>query len=184
MGAGCIRSRAEKRPQARQAKTYSRFSGGPCYDGQSSLGSGVAAVERFNIHFTLEQANALVPWVRSVFDQAHRMLQDVALGIARQTELSLRGSVNGNSRHKPAHLPSEEAERRRQEKLAQINELLRMLMQKGIIIQDVERGLIDFPAWRGGVEILLCYEMTDGGQIGFWHALDAGYAGRQPIADF
>lgn len=51
------------------------------------------------------------------------------------------------------------------------------------MIQDVSRGLIDFPAIIGGDEVFLCYELTDGDSITTYHHLDAGYAGRQPLPD-
>ena len=68
-----------------------------------------------------------------------------------------------------------------QKKMKLINGMLHALIDQGIVIQDVERGLIDFPAWRAGQEVLLCYELRDGDRIGFWHPLEGGYSGRQPI---
>ncbi len=65
------------------------------------------------------------------------------------------------------------------EKLLQ--SMVQTILAKGIVIQDVERGLIDFPSWKEEREILLCYELADGEKIGFWHELDGGYAGRQEI---
>jgi hypothetical protein len=52
--------------------------------------------------------------------------------------------------------------------------------ERGIVLRDLDRGLIDFPAVRDGREIYLCW--VDGeDDIDFWHDLDAGYAGRQPL---
>jgi hypothetical protein len=49
-----------------------------------------------------------------------------------------------------------------------------------IVLRDLDRGLIDFPALREGREVYLCWiEGED--EIGFWHELEAGYAGRQPL---
>jgi hypothetical protein len=51
---------------------------------------------------------------------------------------------------------------------------------RGIVLRDLDRGLIDFPAIRDGREVYLCW--IDGEpDIGFWHDLDAGYAGRRPL---
>ena len=52
---------------------------------------------------------------------------------------------------------------------------------KEIVLRDLDRGLIDFPALRGEDEVYLCW--IDGEEaIGFWHELDAGYAGRRDLA--
>ena len=49
-----------------------------------------------------------------------------------------------------------------------------------IVLRDLDRGLIDFPALRDGREVYLCW--IDGEDaIGFWHELDAGDAGRQEL---
>lgn len=141
----------------------------------------------FPIHFTLDEANATLPWARSVFARIHEILRDLARGAAAsRLELPLHASPNGNG-HSPPHPPAQPeplAEQARHEKLEVVNELLGSLMDRGIVIQDVERGLIDFPARRGGEEILLCYELADGERIGFWHGLFDGFAGRRPIAEF
>ena len=51
---------------------------------------------------------------------------------------------------------------------------------RGIVLRDLDSGLIDFPSVRDGLEVYLCW--IDGeDDIGFWHDLDAGYAGRQPL---
>ena len=49
-----------------------------------------------------------------------------------------------------------------------------------IVLRDVDRGLIDFPSLRDGVEVYLCW-LVDETKIGFWHEPDAGFAGRRPL---
>ena len=52
--------------------------------------------------------------------------------------------------------------------------------ERGIVLRDLDRGLIDFPAIREGREVYLCW--VDGeSDIGFWHDLDAGFAGREAL---
>ena len=50
----------------------------------------------------------------------------------------------------------------------------------GIVVRDIDRGLIDFPAILEGREVYLCWELDEDG-IGFWHDLESGYGGRQPL---
>ena len=51
----------------------------------------------------------------------------------------------------------------------------------GIQLKDYERGLIDFPALRDGRVVLLCWQMGEGDSLEWWHDVEAGFAGRQPL---
>ena len=54
------------------------------------------------------------------------------------------------------------------------------LDEREIVLRDLDRGLVDFPSMRDGREVYLCW--VDGEHdIGYWHDLDAGYSGRQPL---
>lgn len=64
--------------------------------------------------------------------------------------------------------------------LADIRETLYEFYQREIQVKDLDRGLIDFPALLNGKEVFLCWEQAEG-EIEFWHDLDAGYAGREPL---
>jgi hypothetical protein len=48
------------------------------------------------------------------------------------------------------------------------------------VVRDIDRGLIDFPAIRDGQEVYLCWELGED-RVAWWHELDAGYGGRQPL---
>ena len=54
------------------------------------------------------------------------------------------------------------------------------LEKLGVVIKDLDRGLIDFPAIRDGREVYLCWQL-DEDEIGFWHDIDAGFGGREPL---
>src|SRR5574340_543188 len=63
-------------------------------------------------------------------------------------------------------------------------ELLRQLVHKiqeeGVIIKDMAMGLLDFPCLREGREVYLCWRYGEE-RISFWHEIDAGFVGRQPL---
>jgi len=50
----------------------------------------------------------------------------------------------------------------------------------GVQIKDLETGLLDFPCLIDGETVLLCWKMGES-RIEFWHTLDAGFQGRQPV---
>lgn len=148
---------------------------------------------QFKHHFTLEEANARLTWVRSVFAKVHRMLarlsKEAMDGEPKQPAGVARRAGNGNGHpHVTTPEPGETVQVDKvwpglghQDKVKLINGMLQGMIDQGIVIQDIERGLIDFPSWREGGEVLLCYELSDGSLINYWHDLEAGYAGRRPI---
>jgi hypothetical protein len=64
--------------------------------------------------------------------------------------------------------------------LVELSRSLNQLDAVDVVLRDVDRGLIDFPALRDGEEIYLCW-LLDEEEIRFWHEPDAGFAGRRPL---
>ena len=54
------------------------------------------------------------------------------------------------------------------------------LEELGVIVKDLDLGLVDFPSERDGAEVLLCWHVGEA-SVEFWHGLEDGYAGRKPI---
>jgi hypothetical protein len=54
------------------------------------------------------------------------------------------------------------------------------LEELGVVVKDLDVGLLDFPAERHGGEVLLCWQVAEDA-VEFWHGLEEGYAGRKPI---
>lgn len=50
----------------------------------------------------------------------------------------------------------------------------------GVVVKDLDLGLLDFPALREGEEVELCWQVGEDA-VGYWHPLEAGYRGRKPI---
>jgi hypothetical protein len=51
----------------------------------------------------------------------------------------------------------------------------------GVQLKDYSQGLIDFPSMRDGRVVLLCWKADEGDQLEWWHDLETGFAGRQPL---
>lgn len=126
----------------------------------------------FDKHFTLAEANALVPAVRMAFQKIQAIMNPESDSGASAS--SGNGNGNGNGSHHHQLLTPEE-------RVAKANQLLQAVSERGIVVQDWRRGLIDFPHLLGDCEVFLCYEMADGGEIKYYHDIEAGYAGRQPL---
>lgn len=61
-----------------------------------------------------------------------------------------------------------------------LDAILHRLQDMSIEVKDLTVGLIDFPAQHNGRIICLCWKY-DEASIQFWHEVEAGFAGRQPI---
>jgi hypothetical protein len=120
-------------------------------------------------HYTLDEASAMLPWVAerlAAMRDAHARLTD------EEAREALAGGAPGNGGGRPG--------RQVGEAFVELQAGLGALSAREIVLRDLERGLIDFPTVRDGEEVYLCW--IDGEpEIGFWHGLDAGYAGRQPL---
>jgi hypothetical protein len=122
-------------------------------------------------HYTLEQASAVRGWVAERIDSIRRWQANLAeLGARARTAISSLDPQTGGS------YPGREVATA----LVAISRALNELDAVDIVVRDVERGLVDFPTLRDGQEVYLCW-LVDEGEIGFWHAPDAGFAGRQPL---
>jgi hypothetical protein len=130
-------------------------------------------------HFTLEQANAALLEVRPLAERmvAHR--QEVATLLSRRAGLTTTIAGNGGDLD-PVELPRVEAEIAEEAK--GVAKCVNQIHGLGAQVKDADEGLIDFPALREGEEVLLCWKLGED-EIGFWHGLEDGFAGRRSVAE-
>ncbi|HEX2703291.1 MAG TPA: DUF2203 domain-containing protein [Solirubrobacteraceae bacterium] len=124
---------------------------------------------RHDRHYTLDQARAELPWVLERLAQmrdARRRLTD------EDTRHALAGGSVGNG--------GGAAGRQVGEAFLELHAAAAAFDQRGIVLRDLDRGLIDFPSIHDGREVYLCWT-DDEDDIGFWHELDAGYGARQQL---
>ena len=63
----------------------------------------------------------------------------------------------------------------------EINKQVSELIEAGVLIKDVDRGLIDWYAKKGKRDIFLCWKIGDE-KIQYWHEVEDGFSGRKPIS--
>ena len=73
------------------------------------------------------------------------------------------------------------------EKAAQLDALVDEMTKRiseledlGVIVKDLDHGLVDFPADRYGEKVLLCWRYGEP-EVSFWHMPNEGYSGRRPL---
>ena len=120
-------------------------------------------------HFTREEANALLPQLTAMLGQLREAKDDLTDGEAHEA-LSEAAPGNGGG------------DEGRQVGVAflEVRRILETIEQAGIVLRDIDRGLIDFPALLDGREIYLCWELGED-EVGYWHELEGGYGGREPL---
>jgi hypothetical protein len=50
----------------------------------------------------------------------------------------------------------------------------------GVVVKDLDAGLVDFPAERDGRAVFLCWQLGED-EVAFWHGVEEGFAGRKPL---
>lgn len=116
--------------------------------------------------YTRESANALLGEVR---ERLVRLRDAYAELAGRRASAASRASSNGGGHGGAAG-----------EATAAAREELAWFEAQGIVVRDVEQGLIDFPGRREGREIYLCWRFGEDA-VDFWHTPEAGFPGRQPL---
>ena len=125
--------------------------------------------------FTIDHANRTLPLVRRIVEdivREHRRWQDSVV------ELELLGTVS----HPDQIAPRGAALQRKINALSrELDGYQAELERLGIQLKDRRIGLIDFPSELDGRPMLLCWQLGEP-SVQFWHELDSGYAGRQPLS--
>jgi hypothetical protein len=132
--------------------------------------------------FSVEQANRTLPLVRRIVEdivREHRRWQEKILELELVASTAARVVVNGV----PAEPSGDRAaalERDAMEIARDIEAFERELEELDIVLKDRRLGLVDFPGEIDGRRVWLCWRLGEPA-VQYWHDLDAGYAGRQPL---
>jgi hypothetical protein len=127
--------------------------------------------------FTVAQANATLPLVR-------RIVRDL---LALHPEW--RNAVATFEAEQVVATPQGESDISRVARLeagrlaGEIEACLDELEQVGCVFKGFDVGLIDFPALLDGRDVYLCWQF-DEPRLEYWHEIDGGFAGRQPLDAF
>ena len=120
--------------------------------------------------FTVEEANALLPKLRELLDDL-ALHRDALREKAPHLEPILRAAgANGGGR-----VGSEYGVEAYNLYLA-----IERIRGLGVILKDLDMGLLDFPHERDGRVVFLCWHPPEE-RVQYWHEVEAGYAGRRPL---
>lgn len=126
--------------------------------------------------FTRDEAERLIPALTELLHDLQRRS-----GELEQVRGRLGGVVRAARGNGHALEGDVEGLRRQAEELVnEINRLHARIVAMGCELKGLDEGLIDFPAEREGRVVYLCWKLGEPA-IAWWHELDAGFAGRQPL---
>lgn len=121
-------------------------------------------------YFTPREANAALPALIPLAAEIVRIVGDIQ---AKRPELwpSVRRSVGNGGSAELSRLYAD---------FERLDTLVHRVHDMGVQIKDMSIGLMDFPAFHNGYEVLLCWRHGET-RVEFWHDFESGFAGRQVI---
>jgi hypothetical protein len=120
--------------------------------------------------FTVEEANALLPRLRELLEDAAEHRDQMRERAPLLEPILKAASSNGGGR-----AGSEYGVEAYNLYLA-----IGRIRELGVLLKDLDMGLLDFPHEKEGRVVFLCWHPPEE-QVSYWHEIQAGYQGRQPL---
>ena len=121
-------------------------------------------------YFTLQEAKATLEVIKPLIEEILTIRQHILDQREEVWPVIQRAVGNGGS----------QAASKLAMEFNRVDALVHQIQDMGVVLKDLNLGLLDFPHLRDGREVYLCWKHGEE-DIAFWHDMDAGYAGRQPI---
>ncbi|MGH2923582.1 MAG: DUF2203 domain-containing protein [Solirubrobacterales bacterium] len=123
----------------------------------------------FQRHFTTAEANATLPTLRPLLEKLREAKDELT---DEELHEALSESAPGNGGGEPGRAVGVA--------FLEVRRILVALTEAGVVVKDIDRGLVDFPALMEDREVFLCWELGED-EVAHWHEIDAGYRGRRPL---
>jgi hypothetical protein len=128
--------------------------------------------------FTVQEANAMLPLVRAIVRDIVQLSRDV---LGRRERLGFLGTGRPQRSGDPYDEELAQMKADLEKDTRQLQEYAGELRRLGVEPKSATDGLVDFPAMMDGHRVYLCWKLGEP-EVLYWHELDAGYRGRQPLA--
>ena len=122
-------------------------------------------------YFTIKTANEILPSVIEKFQNLKKEKNEVM-----KLEHKLQTSISSSNQLDQYVTLKQELNHA----ITKFYQAITELEGTGVMIKDIEQGLLDFPSKRFDEEIWLCWKDGET-EIKFWHEIDSGFNGRKPI---
>ena len=121
-------------------------------------------------YFTLQEANDALNIIRPLMDEVQVIRQKILENQPEAWPAIEKSAGNGGNR----------ALSNLVEDFEKLDALVHQIQDTGAQIKDINTGLLDFSVLKNGREVYLCWQHGED-DIQYWHEIEAGFAGRQPI---
>jgi len=130
--------------------------------------------------FTLDEAQALLPVLEALLKRAIEGKKAAESIEVRMQDLARKIFLSGGllvdiARVRKQRATLESHLQAAKDSVAEIDAI-------GVQVKDLDSGLLDFPCEIDGDIVLLCWKLGES-SIDFWHTVEDGFRGRQPIDD-
>ncbi len=129
-------------------------------------------------YFTLAQAEQMLPEVDKALRDALFHKSEYQAAEADLKSVAQRVRVSGGARVDPSAFLATRA--RRDTSAAALKEIFGHIEEMGVLVKDLDIGLIDFLTLYRGQEVCLCWKLGED-RIAFWHGMEEGFRGRKAI---
>jgi hypothetical protein len=128
-------------------------------------------------YFAIDEANARLADVRPLIAQ---LKADRDLVAELQPEIDRARKTNGSAEHAEQLARNEQEQR---QAVRRMQQAVNQIDEWGVMLRDINAGLIDFPALANGRPIWLCWRLGEGDAIGWWHEANEGFDSRRPLSE-
>ena len=119
-------------------------------------------MDRDEPNWTVEEANAALPRVREI-------VRRIGALVGERRERAERAHGNGHASSDP--------------RASELQGVLEELTRDGIVLRDVDNGLVDFPGRSASGRLYWLCWLVDEPEVAWWHWPESGFAGRRPLSD-
>jgi hypothetical protein len=126
--------------------------------------------------FTIQEANELLPMLRSMMERVVETLD--RLRNASETIIRREGLEPDS----PGLMQRLRQDDHVSSLIRELHSLVQEIDRLGCICKGVEQGLVDFPCVMGEEVVYLCWQYGEE-TVGHWHRIEDGFAGRRPLLD-
>ncbi len=134
-------------------------------------------------YFTIDEAERALPKVRRLLNKLHTLKAQINfLADQKESSVELTEPFSEEEMYRFAFVQEIKLNRELHKHTYEFFAIIDQLNELGCVVKDLDEGLIGFPRLLNGRYVWLCWKEGED-RITFWHDIENGFAGRQPIID-